>query len=122
MYKKLIFLLRPLDECFLWTLLAFLLPREFRRRAHSRYLRPCVFPARRIILLLPEIALNVLGTVWTYTDCIQCGNEHFTNTVVESENRDFRYLLAGREKRRATRYFLLPKTQALNTKKKKKNV
>ncbi|KAL4091877.1 hypothetical protein QTP88_026489 [Uroleucon formosanum] len=37
----------------------------------------------KIILLLPEIALNVLGTIWTYTNCIQCDNEHFTSTVVE---------------------------------------
>lgn len=39
----------------------------------------------RILLLLPEIALNVLGTIWTYTNCIQCDNEHFTSTVVESK-------------------------------------
>lgn len=39
----------------------------------------------RILLLLPEIALNVLGTIWTYTNCIQCDNEHFTSTIVESK-------------------------------------
>lgn len=45
------------------------------------------------MLLLPEIGLNVLGTIWTYTDCIQCDHEHFTNTVVESKYYLIKYLL-----------------------------
>lgn len=49
------------------------------------FLKENFFFLRRIILLLPELALNVLGTIWTYTNCIQCDNEHFTNTVVESK-------------------------------------
>ncbi|XP_050533463.1 diacylglycerol lipase-beta [Daktulosphaira vitifoliae] len=37
----------------------------------------------KIFLLIPEVVLNIFGTIWTYTKCIQCDNEHFTNSVVE---------------------------------------
>lgn len=38
----------------------------------------------RILLLLPEIAWNILGTLWILTDHVQCTNEHYTITVIEA--------------------------------------
>uniref|UniRef100_A0A8D9AJR1 sn-1-specific diacylglycerol lipase n=1 Tax=Cacopsylla melanoneura TaxID=428564 RepID=A0A8D9AJR1_9HEMI len=37
----------------------------------------------KILLIIPEIALNIMGTIWTFTEFIQCSNEHYTMTVVE---------------------------------------
>jgi len=58
---------------------------ELLRMANLDFFHTIYLLFYRIILLLPEIALNVLGTIWTYTNCIQCDNEHFTSTVVESK-------------------------------------
>ncbi|KAI5695411.1 hypothetical protein M8J75_016175 [Diaphorina citri] len=37
----------------------------------------------KILLIIPEIVLNVMGTMWTFTELIQCSSEHYTKTVVE---------------------------------------
>lgn len=40
----------------------------------------------RIFLILPELALNVFGTIWAFCNLIKCtADEKFTKTVVEGE-------------------------------------
>ncbi|CAH0394561.1 unnamed protein product [Bemisia tabaci] len=36
----------------------------------------------KIAMMFPEMLMNILGTVWTFTHVIDCVDEHFTNTVV----------------------------------------
>ncbi|BES97276.1 neural stem cell-derived dendrite regulator [Nesidiocoris tenuis] len=38
--------------------------------------------AIKIILLAPEVVLNVLGSIWTYMSVIKCNYDHFTNTAI----------------------------------------
>lgn len=38
----------------------------------------------RILLLLPEIAWNILGTLWILSEYVQCEDESYTITVVEA--------------------------------------
>lgn len=38
-----------------------------------------------MLLIGPEIAMNVLGTMWAFTDYIQCDDEEFTSTAIESK-------------------------------------
>nr|CAD7463824.1 unnamed protein product [Timema tahoe] len=47
--------------------------------------RKCVpaLVAVKILLILPEIAWNVLGTLWMFGDVVECGSENFTVVVVE---------------------------------------
>nr|CAD7576349.1 unnamed protein product [Timema californicum] len=47
--------------------------------------RKCVpaLVAVKIFLILPEIAWNVLGTLWMFGDVVECGSENFTVIVVE---------------------------------------
>ncbi|XP_065203555.1 diacylglycerol lipase-beta [Planococcus citri] len=37
----------------------------------------------KMLLIGPEIAMNVLGTMWAFTDYIQCDDEEFTSTAIE---------------------------------------
>jgi len=37
----------------------------------------------RILLLLPEVAWNVMGTMWVFGKSVECNDEHFTRTVTE---------------------------------------
>lgn len=40
----------------------------------------------RILLILPELALNVFGTIWAFCSLIKCtADEQFTKTVVEGK-------------------------------------
>ncbi|XP_043272623.1 diacylglycerol lipase-beta-like isoform X2 [Venturia canescens] len=38
----------------------------------------------KILLLLPEIVWNILGTLWVLSDHVDCKNENYTLTVVEA--------------------------------------
>jgi hypothetical protein len=39
-----------------------------------------------MLLIGPEIAMNALGTVWAFTECIKCDytDRDFTETTIES--------------------------------------
>jgi hypothetical protein len=37
----------------------------------------------RILLLLPEVGWNIMGTMWMFGRSVQCNSEHFTKTVTE---------------------------------------
>jgi len=37
----------------------------------------------RILLLLPEVAWNIMGTMWIFGRSVECSDEHFTRTVTE---------------------------------------
>jgi len=41
----------------------------------------------RLFLILPEIGVNVMGTMWAFTSSVHCTNSEdvFSNTVVEGE-------------------------------------
>ncbi|KAG8036007.1 hypothetical protein G9C98_004586 [Cotesia typhae] len=38
----------------------------------------------KVLLLLPEIAWNILGTMWVLSDYVECTNEHYTIAVIEA--------------------------------------
>ncbi|KAF7989027.1 hypothetical protein HCN44_007337 [Aphidius gifuensis] len=38
----------------------------------------------KILLLLPEIGWNILGTLWVFGDYVKCTEEHYTITVIKS--------------------------------------
>lgn len=38
----------------------------------------------RILLLLPEISWNVLGSLWMFGPKVKCGYDHYTITVVQA--------------------------------------
>ncbi|KAK0178634.1 hypothetical protein PV327_007510 [Microctonus hyperodae] len=38
----------------------------------------------KILLILPEIAWNILGSLWILSDYIQCNDEYYTSTVIKS--------------------------------------
>ncbi|KAK0077093.1 hypothetical protein PV326_010305 [Microctonus aethiopoides] len=38
----------------------------------------------KILLVLPEIAWNILGTLWILSDYVQCNDEYYTSTVIKS--------------------------------------
>ncbi|XP_043260888.1 diacylglycerol lipase-beta-like isoform X1 [Colletes gigas] len=38
----------------------------------------------KILLLLPEIFWNVLGSLWMFGDRVECGYDHYTTTVVQA--------------------------------------
>lgn len=44
----------------------------------------------RIFLILPEVAFNVMGTIWAFSDVITCENEadNFANTSVEGKRME----------------------------------
>lgn len=44
----------------------------------------------RIVIILPEAALNVMGTLWIFCGFVQCDNvsDSFANMVVEGERRE----------------------------------
>lgn len=46
------------------------------------------------MLILPEIAMNVLGTIWSFCGIIECFNneDYFANTIVEGETRINKYV------------------------------
>jgi sn1-specific diacylglycerol lipase len=37
----------------------------------------------RILLLLPEVGWNIMGTMWMFGETVQCSSEHFTTTVTK---------------------------------------
>ncbi|KDR23659.1 Sn1-specific diacylglycerol lipase beta [Zootermopsis nevadensis] len=37
----------------------------------------------KILLLLPEVGWNIMGTIWMFGHSVQCSSEHFTRTVTE---------------------------------------
>lgn len=37
----------------------------------------------KILLLLPEVAWNIMGTMWIFGRSVECSDEHFTRTVTE---------------------------------------
>lgn len=37
----------------------------------------------KILLLLPEVGWNIMGTMWMFGETVQCSSEHFTTTVTE---------------------------------------
>jgi hypothetical protein len=49
------------------------------------------FPIKnRLFLIVPEIAMNVMGTIWAFFNVVTCINENdtFANTVVEGEKQN----------------------------------
>ena len=39
----------------------------------------------KLFLIIPEIGLNVIGTLWTFCDVIECNHdEHYTKTVIKT--------------------------------------
>ncbi|PBC25090.1 diacylglycerol lipase-beta [Apis cerana] len=47
-----------------------------------KYVEP--FLAIKILLILPEIGWNILGTLWMYGSSIKCSYEHYTMSVVQT--------------------------------------
>ena len=52
------------------------------RVARSR-IQPSMYYNSRILLLLPEVAWNIMGTMWIFGSSVECSDEHFTRTVTE---------------------------------------
>lgn len=47
-----------------------------------RHVPPLI--AVKLILLIPEVVWNILGTIWAFTHIIECPNDdHFTNTAID---------------------------------------
>lgn len=46
-----------------------------------------MFYIYRLFLILPEIGVNVMGTMWAFTNSVHCTNldDVFSNTVVEGK-------------------------------------
>jgi hypothetical protein len=40
----------------------------------------------RILLLLPEVGWNIMGTMWMFGSSVQCTGEQFTRTVTEGSD------------------------------------
>ncbi|KAJ8680287.1 hypothetical protein QAD02_016074 [Eretmocerus hayati] len=38
----------------------------------------------KVLLIAPEIFWNILGTIWVWSDVVQCSKEHYTTSVVEA--------------------------------------
>jgi hypothetical protein len=52
-------------------------------RCSYRVLIPIMCYNCRILLLLPEVGWNIMGTMWIFGETVQCSSEHFTTTVTE---------------------------------------
>lgn len=37
-----------------------------------------------MLLIPPEIIWNILGTIWLFSDAVECSKEHYTTGVVEA--------------------------------------
>ncbi|XP_020283723.1 sn1-specific diacylglycerol lipase beta-like isoform X2 [Pseudomyrmex gracilis] len=69
------------------TLLILIIIRQSAKGAimdtHARrYVEPLLMI--KILLLLPEIVWNILGTLWIFGQSVECSHEHYSVTVVEA--------------------------------------
>ncbi|GLH03991.1 Sn1-specific diacylglycerol lipase beta [Gryllus bimaculatus] len=52
--------------------------------ARARRHVPALLTAK-VLLIVPEVAWNILGTLWAFSDTVQCSNEEgFTKAVIEA--------------------------------------
>lgn len=55
--------------------------------AEARKFVPAIL-GLKLFLILPEIVLNVFGTLWAFCpDVVNCPEEHFSKTVIEGNFR-----------------------------------
>jgi hypothetical protein len=59
-------------------------------RCHYRVMIPVMCYNSRILLLVPEVGWNIMGTMWMFGETVQCSSEHFTTTVTEGSGSSVR--------------------------------